>query len=248
MAAGGSTQGPSTAFHLVALAGAAVQRLYQIVRRVDGVVAVNSQVRASTNLAARLGPNGFIAERAPGTSGVGAGERHPAQLLAHGPGGGGLLGVPGLQQLLGDAAQGLGIGSAIDGAAETLDLETLAHTELDRLTHWSCAGDWRNGIGWIPSGRSKDYPMGALVSVSRCNGARSDQRSQSKSSDWQNSDMRLSWPEHLQTARALELSGDEQRGTALALMGVALLLLSQDLLAQQLEQPPAANDTEGVEG
>jgi hypothetical protein len=49
--------------------------------------------------------------------------------------------------------------------------------------------------------------------------------------------MRLSWPEHLQTARMLELSGDEQRGTALALMGVALLLLAQDLLAEELERP-----------
>lgn len=42
--------------------------------------------------------------------------------------------------------------------------------------------------------------------------------------------MRLSWPQHLQTARMLELSKPEQRGTALALMGMALLLLSGDLL------------------
>jgi hypothetical protein len=54
--------------------------------------------------------------------------------------------------------------------------------------------------------------------------------------------MRLSWPEHLQTARMLELSGDDQRGTALALMGIALLLLSQDLLAQELERPADRND------
>ena len=46
--------------------------------------------------------------------------------------------------------------------------------------------------------------------------------------------MQLSWPEHLQTARTLELSPDEQRGTALALMGIALLLLTQDLLHEQL--------------
>lgn len=52
--------------------------------------------------------------------------------------------------------------------------------------------------------------------------------------------MRLGWPEHLQTARMLELSGNEQRGTALALMGVALLLLAQDLLVDELErQTPA---------
>jgi hypothetical protein len=49
--------------------------------------------------------------------------------------------------------------------------------------------------------------------------------------------MRLTWPEHLQTARTLELTGDSQRGEALALMGVALLVLAQDLLEQELETP-----------
>ena len=49
--------------------------------------------------------------------------------------------------------------------------------------------------------------------------------------------MRLSWPQHLQTARTLELSGPSERGTALALMGVALLLLAQDLLDEQAEHP-----------
>ena len=45
--------------------------------------------------------------------------------------------------------------------------------------------------------------------------------------------MRLTWPEHLQTARTLELTSDSQRGEALALMGVALLVLAQDLLEQE---------------
>ena len=53
--------------------------------------------------------------------------------------------------------------------------------------------------------------------------------------------MRLGWPEHLQTARMLELSGDGQKGTALALMGVALLLLAQDLLADELDQTIATH-------
>lgn len=42
--------------------------------------------------------------------------------------------------------------------------------------------------------------------------------------------MRLSWPQHLQTARMLERADDAQRGMALALMGVSLLILMEDLL------------------
>ncbi|MEB3304159.1 MAG: hypothetical protein VKK99_06140 [Cyanobacteriota bacterium] len=48
--------------------------------------------------------------------------------------------------------------------------------------------------------------------------------------------MRLTWPQHLETARTLELTGDQQRGEALALMGVALLMLVQDLLDQELAE------------
>ena len=46
--------------------------------------------------------------------------------------------------------------------------------------------------------------------------------------------MHLSWPEHLQNARLLELSPAAERGTALALMGISLLLLAQDLLAAEI--------------
>lgn len=46
--------------------------------------------------------------------------------------------------------------------------------------------------------------------------------------------MRLSWPQHLQTARMLESTGDSQRGMALALMGVSLLILAEDLLQSEL--------------
>jgi hypothetical protein len=48
--------------------------------------------------------------------------------------------------------------------------------------------------------------------------------------------MRLSWPQHLQMSRTLELSGDAERGVALALLGMSLLILAEDLLAG--EQPP----------
>ena len=53
--------------------------------------------------------------------------------------------------------------------------------------------------------------------------------------------MRFSWPQHLQIARTLELSGSSDRGSALALMGVALLLLAQDLLDEQVEHPVDTN-------
>lgn len=52
--------------------------------------------------------------------------------------------------------------------------------------------------------------------------------------------MRLTWPQHLQTARTLELSGEGQRGEALALMGIALLMLAQDLLDQELDVAESA--------
>jgi hypothetical protein len=45
--------------------------------------------------------------------------------------------------------------------------------------------------------------------------------------------MRLSWPQHLQTARMLERADDTQRGMALALMGVSLLILVEDLLESE---------------
>lgn len=51
--------------------------------------------------------------------------------------------------------------------------------------------------------------------------------------------MHLSWPEHLQNARLLELSPASERGTALALMGISLLLLAQDLLAAEIADGPA---------
>jgi membrane protease subunit (stomatin/prohibitin family) len=41
--------------------------------------------------------------------------------------------------------------------------------------------------------------------------------------------MRLSWSQHLAAARTLELTGSEQTGTALALMGMAIVMLLQDL-------------------
>lgn len=51
--------------------------------------------------------------------------------------------------------------------------------------------------------------------------------------------MRLSWPQHLQAARTVERVAESHRGMALALMGVALLMLAQDLLEQELEAPQA---------
>lgn len=45
--------------------------------------------------------------------------------------------------------------------------------------------------------------------------------------------MRLSWPQHLQTARLLESASDAQCGVALALMGISLLILAEDLLESE---------------
>ncbi len=42
--------------------------------------------------------------------------------------------------------------------------------------------------------------------------------------------MRLSWPQHLQASRSVEMASEDQRGMAMALMGISLLVLAQDLL------------------
>ena len=41
--------------------------------------------------------------------------------------------------------------------------------------------------------------------------------------------MHFSWSQHLELARAVSLTTDSDRGTALALMGVGLTLLLKDL-------------------
>ena len=41
--------------------------------------------------------------------------------------------------------------------------------------------------------------------------------------------MQFSWQQHLEAARVISSSEPQQQGTALALMGLALLLLANDL-------------------
>ena len=48
--------------------------------------------------------------------------------------------------------------------------------------------------------------------------------------------MRLSWSQHLAAARTLELALREETGTALALMGMALVMLLQDLKSMTLSE------------
>jgi len=58
-----------------------------------------------------------------------------AQLLAHHPLRGGLLALPGLQQLLGKAPQGRQISGFIDRPAHALELELLTKAEAQGVAH-----------------------------------------------------------------------------------------------------------------
>ncbi len=51
--------------------------------------------------------------------------------------------------------------------------------------------------------------------------------------------MRLSWPQHLQASRTVELAGESQQGMALALMGMSLLILAEDLLESEQAASPS---------
>ena len=52
--------------------------------------------------------------------------------------------------------------------------------------------------------------------------------------------MRLSWSQHLAAARTLELAGREETGTALGWMGMALVMLLQDLQSMTLSESSAS--------
>lgn len=54
--------------------------------------------------------------------------------------------------------------------------------------------------------------------------------------------MRLSWPEHLQNAQLLGLCAADHQGTALALMGISLLLLAEDLLQGERDEAVNSNN------
>ena len=51
--------------------------------------------------------------------------------------------------------------------------------------------------------------------------------------------MHFSWSQHLELARSVEAVGDQERGAALALMGVGLSLLLRDLEHDLLAAPGA---------
>jgi len=55
--------------------------------------------------------------------------------------------------------------------------------------------------------------------------------------------MRLSWPQHLQASRTVERANDSQRGMALALMGISLLILVEDLLASEQAEPGTVRES-----
>jgi hypothetical protein len=122
-------------------------------------------------------------------------------LLANQPVGGGFLGVPGLQELLGEQAQLGGIGGGVDGAAEPR--------------------------------RTSGYRSGPCPCFEIRIASRSSAISKMLIKIACGSDMRLSWPEHLQASRTVELAGESDRGMALALMGMSLLILAEDLLESE---------------
>ena len=47
--------------------------------------------------------------------------------------------------------------------------------------------------------------------------------------------MHFSWEKHLELSRIVAVASDKNQGLALALMGVALTMLSMDLLAHELK-------------
>ncbi len=53
--------------------------------------------------------------------------------------------------------------------------------------------------------------------------------------------MHFSWEKHLQLSRNVAVASDENQGFALALMGIALTLLANDLLAHETQAAPLSS-------
>lgn len=53
--------------------------------------------------------------------------------------------------------------------------------------------------------------------------------------------MHFSWHQHLEAARMISVAEPKEQGTALALMGLALLLLANDLLESEPNDNPSSS-------
>ena len=101
---------------------------------VKGTAAAPSATKRSARVVAGIGGAGGIEAGQQGT-GIKADPGRTAELLTHDPLGGGFLAVPGLQQLLGKALEGLKIGRGVDHPGHALQLELLAKGEGERFGH-----------------------------------------------------------------------------------------------------------------
>lgn len=58
--------------------------------------------------------------------------------------------------------------------------------------------------------------------------------------------MRLSWPQHLEVSRTVERAGAGHKGEALALMGISLLILAEDLLQSEAGRSDDSHPSAGA--
>ena len=98
---------------------------------------------------------------------------------------------------------------------------------------------WRQGNKVIPNDRYSRYrqPLLSVFQVVKTPSLISN--FYDAHNDCFSDPMRLSWPQHLEVSRTVELAGKGDRGTAMALMGISLLMLLEDLLDAETPLHPS---------
>lgn len=149
--------------------------------------------------------------------------------------------MPGLKELFGELPELRWVAGGIEGAIHLFQVKALFGAEFDSFGHaslralaWKVFGSTAVGVAILTADDlCQCFGMFLRPRCSRvaCRFVLGDR-----------SLMRLSWGQHLQAARTIESRCDADLGASLCLMGMALLMLAEDLLESELVDDLACSD------
>ena len=149
--------------------------------------------------------------------------------------------MPSLKELFGDLPELRCVAGGVEGAIHLFQVKALFGAEFDSFCHASL-----RALAWKVFGSAAvDVAILTAQHLCQCFGMFPPPRCSPVACRFVLSDqslMRLSWGQHLQAARTIESHCDADLGTSLCLMGMALLMLAEDLLESELVDDLACSD------